>query len=157
MSVGSFLKGIRLGRNIGRFFKSLFNSAEKIYNNLPEADKQSLLHGSGLIAILNSEINKTPAEIRAIITTKFPDMDEAVLETTLFGLAHAFGLQATSFDDVVTALQKYLSSQSGKIWEGMSHGLASLATLFFAKDSTTKTGVLIQLLEYVYQHLIKKQ
>ena len=60
---------------LGKFFTHLFNGAQKAYDKLSPEEKASLIHGSGIIDILNKEIGKTPSEIRALILAKYPDFD----------------------------------------------------------------------------------
>lgn len=143
---------------IGNFFSGLFKSARKAYNSLSDEQKAALLHGSGIIDIINASLDKTPAEIRELITTKYPDIPEALLESGLFALAHSFKLvpASNSLEDVIEAIKNHLKSLEGKTWAVISHSLASALSVIFSPPET-KVAAIVSLIEYVFQHLIKKQ
>lgn len=142
---------------IGDIFSHVFEGAKKTYESLTPEQQAALLHGSGIIDILNTEVGKTPAEIRALIIQRFPDLDEAKLEAGLIATAHAFNLAVdiNSIEDVIAQLQAYLSSLHGNIWESISHGVAGLLAVLFS-PSDTKFAAIGSLVEYVYQTFFKK-
>lgn len=141
---------------IGHFFEGLFNEAKKAYDKLSPEQKLALQQGSGLVAIINNNLNAAPAAIRAAIQKAFPTVDEAKLEATLFEVAKSFGItQATNLDEAIAAIQKHLGSLKGKAWEIASHAAASLAAAWFSPE--TRTGVIVSLMEYVFQFIIKKK
>lgn len=141
----------------GNIFSHVFKGAKKTYDKLSPEEQAALLHGSGVISIINTEIGKTPTEIRDAILVAYPDLDETKLENGLFTIAHAFNLapQENNIEDIIAKLQTYLSSLKGNIWEGISHDLAGLLTIIFAPVGS-KFGALISLIEYVYHRYIKK-
>jgi hypothetical protein len=141
---------------IGHLFEGLFNAAKKAYNGLTPEQQTALQQGSGLVAIINNMITATPAEVRAAIQAKFPELDEKKLEEGLFGVAKAFHItELTSLDDVIVAIQKHLESLQGNLWEVASHAAASALAIIFAPPET-KFAAIASLLEWVYQHFIKK-
>lgn len=148
----------RLLAAIGSIFTGLFNEMKKVYNDLPQEAKDALLHGTGIIDILNTEIGKTPAELRALILSKYPDLDETKLEEGLFRLIHVFKLlpDSNNIDDVITAIQSHLKSLEGKEWATFSHAASSLLAALFSGPET-KVASIVSLIEYVYQHFFKKQ
>lgn len=141
----------------GNAFSHVFRGAKKTYDNLSDEEKAALLHGSGVISIINTEVGKTPAEIRDSILATYPDLDLPKLENGLFIIAHAFNLvpQENNIEDIIAKLQAYLSNLKGNIWESISHDLAGLLSIVFAPVGS-KFGALISLLEYVYHKYIKK-
>lgn len=144
---------------IGSVFSGLFKSARKAYNSLSDEQKAALLHGSGIIDIINASLDKTPTEIRELITEKYPDIPEPLLESGLFALAHAFKLvpASNSLEDVIEAIKNHLKSfEKGKTWAVISHSLASALSVIFSPPET-KVAAVVSLIEYVFQHLIKKR
>jgi len=152
----------RLLQHIGDFFGAIFHSvmagAAKTFDNLSPEIKAALLHGSGIIDIINSMLSNTPDEIRAAIKTTFPDVDEAALETGLFAIAHGFNLlpAENNLNDCIAKLQAYLSAQQGNTWSAISNGAAQLLAVILA-PAGTKFGAIASLMEYVYQTFFKKK
>lgn len=143
---------------IGGIFVGLFKSAKKTFEQLTPEQQEALKNGSGIIALINTELGKTPAEVRASIKEQFPNLDEATLETSLFQIAHAFNLtpKVGNLEDCIYLLQTYLSLQKGNTWDGITHAAASLLAIFLA-PAGTKFAAVSSLIEYVYQHFFKKQ
>jgi len=135
----------------------LFKAAKREYDKLPQAEKDALQQGSGIFDIINTEVDKTPAEIRALIIAKYPTLDEAKMEAGLFEVAHTFNLlvEANNFDDLITKLKAFLASQQGAKWAAVVQSMANIAAIIFAPEGTifAKVGMIM---EYVYQHFIKK-
>lgn len=141
---------------IGLFFVGLFNAAKKAYNKLSDDQKDALQSGVGLIAILNENIEKAPAEVRLLIQAKFPKLNEQALETGLFSVAQSFGItQFSNLEEAIVAVQGHLNSLEGKAWAVASHSAAALLSVLFA-PTETKVAAIVSLLEWVYQHFIKK-
>lgn len=142
---------------IGHFFAGLFNAAKKAYKNLTPEQQAALLNGSGLVEIINSMLDKTPAEVRAAIQQKFPNLPEPLIEAALFKVVHAFNLIPTtnSLEDVIAAVQKKLTELDGKEWATVSHGMAVVISVFLAPPET-KVAAIVSLIEFVFQHFIKK-
>lgn len=136
----------------------LFKAAKREWDSLPATEQNAILHGSGVLDILNTETGKLPAEVRAAITKKFPDLDEATLEKGLFELAHTFGLlpKENDLDDCITLLQTYLSSQQGVKWAAVIQSAANILAIIVAPAGTifAKIGMLM---EYAYQTFFKKK
>lgn len=142
---------------LGSIFHHVMSGAERTFNQLPQATKDSLIHGSGIIETLNSMIGSAPASIQAAITEKYPDVNQTNMEAGLFAIAHAFGLAPNEGDlnDCIAKLQTYISSQTGSVWEDIMHSASLLLATILAPIGT-KLGALSTLLEYVYQTFIKK-
>lgn len=141
---------------IGQFFVGLFNAAKKTYSKLSDEQKAALQQGTGLVAIINDNLTLAPAEVRALIQKAFPDLDEVKLETALFEVARSFnttGLQ--DLDGAILVLQDHLTRLDGKAWAVASHAAAALLSVLFA-PADTKVATIVSLIEWVYQHFIKK-
>lgn len=141
----------------GSIFHHVLSGAEQTFNQLPQATKDSLIHGSGILEIINSMIGSTAASVEAAITEKYPDVNATNMEAGLFAIAHAFGLLPNEGDlhDCIAKLQAYISSQKGTVWEDIMHSASLLLATVLAPIGT-KLGALSSLLEYVYQTFIKK-
>ena len=143
-------------KKIGEFFASLFDAAKRAYENLNADQQAALQNGTGLINLINAMTTNTPAEIRAAIQKEFPSLDEAQLESALFSIAKTLGLGTYgSVDDVINALRARLASLDGKEWATMSHLAASALSIAFAPKES-KIAVITTLIEWVYQHFVKK-
>lgn len=141
----------------GGIFSHVLSGAEKTFEQLPDAVKDSLIHGSGIIDIINAMLDNTAAEIIAAIQEKYPDVDIKALEAGLFTIAHGFNLlpEANNLDDVISKLQAYLKSLKGVVWADISHSASLLLAIILA-PAGTKFGAIANLIEYVYQTFIKK-
>jgi hypothetical protein len=143
-------------QKIGHFFVGLFNAAKKAYENLSVEQQTALQNGSGIVDLINTMLDKTPEEIRAVIQAKYPNIDEKALESGLFQVANTFGLQGVAnLDEAIAAIQKHLSSLDGKVWAVASHAAASALAIIFAPVET-KVSAIVSLIEWVYQTFIKK-
>ncbi len=134
----------------------LFKAAKREYDSLPQSEKDALQQGSGIFDIINTEVDKTPAEIRALIIAKYPNLDEAKMEAGLFEVAHTFNLlvEDNNFDDLITKLKAFLATQEGSKWEGVIQSMANILTIVFSP--TTVFAKIGMLMEYVYRKFIKK-
>ncbi len=144
---------------IGHFFEGLFNAAQKTWNKLSPEIQQAMLHGSGIIATINDNVDKAPQFVFDLIQTKFPDLTkekiEEVLKKGAEGLAIAEGINDTDVLTVIQRLQTYLSGLQGKTWARISQTL-SLAIAAVLAPGATKFATFASLIEFVYQTFIKK-
>ena len=142
-------------------FTDLFNSAEKAWHKLEPEVQDSLIKGSGIIEVINKNIESTPDEVFELIQKKFPDVTKEKLEAGLQKVSEGFGIatDVTNTPDLqtlITNIQKYLSSLKGKFWESASSIAAQLLSIFFAPDETPFAKV-VQFIEYAYRKIILKQ
>lgn len=141
---------------IGAFFVGLFNAAKKAYSKLSPEQQDALQAGTGLVAILNDNLAATPEQIRLLIQQRFPNLDEESLEKALFSVLQQFNLTvAENLDQAIVTIQGHLSSLEGKAWAVASHGVAAALSVAFGPKET-KVATIVSLLEWVYQHFIKK-
>lgn len=148
---------IKFFQAIGLFFVGLFNQAKKAYFKLSETEQNALVHGSGIVGIINSMTAEAPDLVREAILSKYPDLNIGILENGLFNLAHSFNLvpQSNSLEDIIAVLQGYFAGLTGKVWAGISHSAAGILAIIFA-PAETKFAKFAQLLEWVYQTYIKE-
>ena len=140
-----------------RWVKNLFNTIKKEYQHLSDTEKQALQNGTGLVALINSMLDKTPAEIRLAIEQKFPNINEHVLESALYSLVNTLGLSVAgnSIEQSISAIKTKLASLHGKDWELISHTAASAIAVFFS-PTETKVATIVSFIEWVYRTFIKK-
>lgn len=150
----------KLFHAIGSIFTGLFNSAKKTWKKLSPEVQNALLHGSAVVATINDNIDASPDFIIEILQKKFPDLTKEKLHEGLGKVAEALKLaEATNTDDLETLIkniQVYLGSLKGKVWAAISHTIASVFAVVAAPPET-KFAVISSMIEYVYQHLIKKR
>jgi hypothetical protein len=142
----------------GSIFKHVMEGAEKTYNELPEETQQALLHGSGVMDFINSQVGAIPADIEAAILEKFPDLNITSLTTGLLAVAKGFNLNVdeNSLSDIITKIQAYLKSLEGNVWDAIVQGAANIVAIFLA-PAGTKFGAIASLMEYVYQTFFRKK
>ena len=124
---------------IGDFFESLFDPQAKLYNELSEAEKQAATYGSGLIAIVNANLNGSPAVVQAEIQRLFPSLDLSVVQGFFDELQKAVDPSNTSnpltLADAITWAQGYLKLHAGGIWEIISSTAASIITTLLSPET----------------------
>lgn len=153
----SFLKFLSF---IPHFFASLFQSAKNVWLQLSPQLQNALLHGSGIIATINENLDKVPPVLLEILKAKFPDLaaDEEKLKAALLaGAAELKVAEQINSDDLLIMLgnlQAYLGTLTGSVWEKISHTLGLGIALFLA-PAGTKLAALSSLIDYVYHDLIK--
>lgn len=142
---------------IGTIFKALFNSAKTVYNKLPDDVKDAMLHGAGIVDLINGMLDKTPAEIREAIQTQYPKLNVKQLEAAIISVLRTFNItdNINSLDDAIEALKNYLATHNGKAWANISHSIGTgLAALLAPKE--TKLATITSLIEFVYHRFVKK-
>lgn len=152
----AFLKSF-LGK-VGSFFSSLFNAAQRTWNQLPSEVKTGILHGSGIVNILNDNIDKTPEEVVKLIETAYPDLTPTSLNSALANLMHGLNLELITEDtleSIVEKLMDYLRPLEGKLWAAISNTVASILSVFLAPPET-KVATITSLMEFAYQRYIKR-
>lgn len=141
----------------GSIFKHVMEGAEKTFDELPKETQDALLHGSGVMDFINSQVDGLPEDIEAAILEKFPDLDMNSLKTGLLAVAKGFKLDVNenSIHDIITKIQAYLKSLEGNVWDAIVNGAANIIAIFLA-PAGTKFGAIASLMEYVYQTFFKK-
>lgn len=143
---------------LGNIFKHVIDGAKETFKHLDQDTKDALIHGSGILDLINRLSGQSVADVRAAIKEQFPDVDEAKLEEGLFKIAHTFNLapKVNDLDDVISSLQTYLSTLEGQSWEVIMHSAASILGIFLAPKET-KVGGVVSLIEYIYQTFFAKK
>jgi hypothetical protein len=142
---------------LGLFMKPIIKSGEDIYDLLTEDEKKAAQWSSGLIAIVNNNIDKTPSVIIQLVQTKFPDLSLDVIhgfiDTLLNKLKFVQGEIPLTLEDAVAKLQAFLKQHEGdhNVWGIISKAAVTVLTLLFSPGSEAQK--IEASLEYIY-HLI---
>jgi hypothetical protein len=143
---------------IGEVFTNLFSSAEHAWKHLSPEIQNAMLHGSGILAIINSNINKTPAFVQDLILKKFPGLTveklKEVIKKGSEGLTIAEHVNSDDLLVMIENLQKYLGGLKGQAWAKISH-FFGLGMAVFLAPPATKVAAIASLLEAFY-HLVVK-
>jgi hypothetical protein len=135
----------------------LFNAAEKAWHKLEPEVQAALLHGSGVINVINQNLQATPQAVFDLIDKKFPDLTKENLTAGLAKVAAAFGIaEQTANPDLLTTIegiQKYLSTLKGNIWQGISSAMAQILSIAIAPNETPFEKI-VQLIEWVYKKIV---
>lgn len=144
---------------IGHFFENLFNQAAHAWHNLEPEVQKALLHGSGVIDIVNKNLDATPDFVWEIIQKKFPDITEDKLKEGLSKINADFKIAEENLSDdlptLIGNLQKYLATLKGKFWEAASSTLAQILSAIFAPEQTVFAKI-VMVVEFVYRKFIKE-
>lgn len=146
--------------SIGNFFESLFNAAKKTWNRLSPDVKNAMLKGSGVIELINRNVDKTPDFVLDLIKKQWPDFTMDQLKVALFNVNNALKI-ADDVEDpdlgvMIANLQNYLKGLKGATWAVVSNMLSNIIAIAIA-PAGTKVAAIVQLMEYVYQSFVKKR
>lgn len=143
---------------IGDFFAKLFNSAKRVWKKLDDDVKIALLKGSSIVAVINDNVEATPAFVWEIIQKKLPDITEEKAKDMIAkgaaGLSIASEINDADLMTMIERLQKFLDGLQGSVWAKISHTLA-LGIAVVEAPIGTKFSALSALADYVYHDLVK--
>lgn len=144
---------------LGLFMKPIIKSGEDIYDMLSEDEKKAAQWSSGVIAIVNNNIDQTPQVIIDLIKVKFPELSLDVIhgfiDTLLNKLKFIQGEIPLTLEDAVAKLQAFLKQHENdkSVWGIISKASVTILTLLFSPG--TEAQKIEASLEYIY-HLIVK-
>jgi hypothetical protein len=139
-------------------FGDLFNSTEKAWNKLEPEVQTALVHGTGVIDIINKNVAATPDIVWELIQKKFPDLTKDKVEGALAKATQDLKVaESIANPDVLTSiknLQTYFAGLKGKFWQGASSTISQLLAIALAPDETPFAKV-VQFVEWVYRKFHK--
>jgi len=139
-------------------FTDLFNSIEKAWNKLEPEVQSALIKGSGVISVINQNLQSTPQEVFDLIEKKFPDLTKEKLTDGLAKVTAGLKVaQDTANPDALTTiqnLQTYFSGLQGKFWQGASSTMSQILAIALSPDDTS-FGKIAMFIEYVYRKKVK--
>ncbi|HXS58999.1 MAG TPA: hypothetical protein VN726_22905 [Hanamia sp.] len=151
--LGNFFK------KVGEIFSSLTAGAEKVWAHYEPILQQALLTSSGIVALINKEIDQAPDFVFSAIEQAFPHLTKADIEKALGAVAVDLNLVQTGVvaDPLVTLenIMTYLKGHTGAGWAKVSEFIANSIALVLAPEGTAwnKIGTIMW---WVYQTFIKK-
>jgi hypothetical protein len=151
--LGNFFK------KIGEIFSNLALGAEKVWNHYEPELQAAIKDASGIVALINKEIDQTPDFVYKAIEMKFPNLTKEKIDGFLATVAHDLNLakDGVTPDPLVTIenICNYLKSHTGSNWAKVSEFLANSIALFLAPEGTVwnKIGTIMW---WVYQTFIKQ-
>lgn len=147
----------KIGLLLASVFTSLFNASKAAYEKLTPEQQLALQQGSDFVEVIKGMASATPAEIRAALQAKFPNLNEAELEAGMFKVANAFGFKPTTLDEAIAVVVDHIKdpSHNSDVLEVIFHTAAS-AFAFFVAPPGTKFTIVASLMEWFYQHFVKK-
>jgi hypothetical protein len=138
-------------------FTDLFNSVEKAWHKLEPEVQNALIHGSGVINIINQNLQKTPQEVFDLIQNKFPDLTKDKLTAALAKVTDGLKVAEDNTNpDVLTTiqnLQKYFSGLQGKFWQGAASTSSQILAIALSPDETPFAKI-ASFIEFVYRKKI---
>lgn len=141
-----------------KIFGGLFNAAQKTWNKISPELQKAMLHGSGIISVINTHVDASPDFIVELLQKKYPDLTKEKIHESLQkateGLSIGQGIVNADFGTTIQLLQGYLSSLKGKGWANISQTLAKGITAFLAPKET-KFAAISSLMEFVFQTFVK--
>lgn len=147
----------KLLEKIGEFFSSLFNGANRTWKKVSPEVRNALLQGSGIVAIINKNIDQLPDFVLDLILKQYPDLPVEKIKEVLLEVGKVTNIEIS--DDILVTIQnvqKYLSERTGKVWAIASDTLAKVIAVFLAPKDT-KVASIISLIVFVYHRFIKKE
>lgn len=156
-AIWAFLAGIIA--KFGPQMKPIIKTGEDIYDNLNGYAQQGAQWASGIIAIVNQNIDATPPVIKNLIAEKFPDLSLDVvhgfLDTAMAKLNKGRTSIPLTLEDAIAEVQGFLKPHENDptVWGIVSKGLYTFLAVLFSPDTAAQE--LEAAGEYVY-HLIVK-
>ena len=139
-------------------FTDLFDSAAKAWNKLEPKVQDALLKGSGIISVINQNLEATPDEVFDLIEKKFPDVTKENLTEALAKVTDklkvAEDIENPDLLTTIKNLQAYFAGFKGKFWESTASTASQLLSIALSPDETPFAKVAM-FIEYVYRKKIK--
>jgi BarA-like signal transduction histidine kinase len=144
---------------IGHFFADLFDATAKAYKNLSVQEQNAAKVASGIIAIINANLDKVPAVVYDLIALKFPQLSKEDIAMALAKVNKAIKKTdelnvSPDLETELLFLQEHLKSYKDKEWIVITKAVVALLAIVFAPQDTIVQKIEL-VLEYVYQNFIK--
>lgn len=143
----------------GDWFEGLFHHAETIYESLTDEEKKAGVWASGVIALVNANLDAVPSVIVTLIQQKFPDISIDVIHGFLDDVRNKVdNLNSEiplTLEDAIAWAQKYLAQHVGdhSTWAIVTTGVVNLLATLFSPGTAVEKFISAGV--YIY-HLIVK-
>jgi hypothetical protein len=155
MSIFDFLAD--LVKKFGDWFADIFKHSEELYEKLTDEEKKAAEWAYGVIAVVNANLDKVPAEIKEIIADKYPDLSpdliHGFLDRLLNDLKAVDNKIPLTLEDALEALKTYLSKLDGDVWKTISSGVGSALAVLLSPGTPVQKFTAVA--EYIYQVFVK--
>jgi hypothetical protein len=135
----------------------IFNEAKKLWKELEPNVQTAITQASGLLAIINANLQSSPAVVWQLIELQYPTLTQANIQNALNDAANKLNVGSKIIDPdfliTIQNLQTYLSTFSGASWESEVQQWVGLLATILAPGTELQT--IVAVLEWVYQKLIK--
>lgn len=143
---------------IGQWFAHFWNSIQHAYNNLEPKVQSAIQSASGIVAVINANIEAAPADVWAIITKLYPALTQDVVTSALNKVSVDLKIAGANidadFETTVKNLQTYLGTLTGNVFiTEVKQFVALVASALAPGNTVIQTIELV--LEWVYQTFIK--
>jgi len=127
---------------------------ERKWHDLEQDVKNALVQGSGIVQVINENLQATPQFILDLIKNKFPNIDiEKVKEIIQEVALDVKGAESIPGEDIHTTLenlQKYFAALGDKEWQMQASVIAQKLAALFAPGNTPY-AIIVMFIEYAYQ------
>jgi hypothetical protein len=146
-------------QQLGSWFGIVIDKGEQLYEELSDEEKQAAQWGSGVLAVVNQDLNAIPADVIKVIEQKFPELDLDTLHGFIDELRNKVDTVQSqiplTLEDAIAWLQGHLKKYEGDntTLGIITKGLANILALIFVPGTAAqKIG---GALEYIYHLIIK--
>jgi len=141
----------------------ILRAARKVYEKMAAIEQSAIVNMSGVLAIINANLDQSGIDITAKIKEQYPDIDLDGLKQALCEVASQ--LQRTTFnysalrpedrkvENVVANIAYYLKKFSGDAWIAETKKLVTLLAKFYSPE--TPIQKFFDVLEFVYQDIVR--
>lgn len=143
---------------IGLWHPHFEGGITEIYEQLESSEQLAIQEASGLIAVINANLDATPDFIFEIIKLKFPEISKEKVTEVLSKATIALKLvednTPENFDDAIVELQVFLSKYEGSTWiNATKFVVTELANVLTHRE--TPVEIIATVLDFVYRTFIK--
>lgn len=145
----------KLGDAIGRIFSTI----EKEWHELEPDLKNALQSASGIVAVINENLQATPQFLLELIHHELPNLDIEKAKAAIAEVAKTVkDIEVLPDEDITVTLdnlQKYFNSLQGEKWAITASQFAQQLALLLAPEGTP-FGKILVFLEFVYRRFYSK-
>lgn len=139
----------------------LWKAVKKVYLKMSMIEKTAIGNMSGVIAIINANIDQSAEDIIEAIKAKYPEIDLDGLNQALCEVAKALGNvfnlsgagHPYTLYETIGNLKRYLSKFQGDTWIAETKKIVTLLAKIYSPE--TPIQKFFDVLEYVYQEIVK--
>lgn len=140
---------------IGHLFATLFGATKTAWEKAPQAVKDAMLNGQGILNIINHATGVKPSDVITTIQAAYPGVPLDLLYSGLSKVAQGYNLTVpASLPDLITVIQTHLKSLDEGIWPAIIQGAANVLSLVFAPESTP-FEVIATLAQWAFTNLVR--